>query len=176
MADERPAQSKRAPTLYAIIAIKFLKGVSLLLLAFGVYRLAGHDLLKDFHALLDLANLDPERQFFIDLAARINEITPANIYWVAAGTAFYSLFSLVEATGLWLRISWVGWMTIGESIFFIPIEVYELIRQFSFGIAGILALNILIVWYLLQIRKRLFKHHHWPHPPAPPADLSKAQV
>jgi len=35
---------KRAPTLYFIIVIKLIKGLLALLLAFGVYKLAGKDL------------------------------------------------------------------------------------------------------------------------------------
>jgi uncharacterized membrane protein (DUF2068 family) len=67
------------------------------------------------------------------------------------------------------RISWAGWMAIGESAFFIPIEIYELVRRTSpdrarpghpLTLAIILALNIVIVWYLFQNRHRLFRHHH----------------
>ena len=70
----------------------------------------------------------------------------------------YSLFSLVEGIGLIFRVSWAGWMAIGESVFFIPIEVYDLLHNFRWKVVGILALNILIVWYLFQNRHRLFKH------------------
>lgn len=149
----------RAPTLYAIIAIKLVKGVLLLLLALGVYSLSDNNLPEEFRSLLRFFHLDPEQKFFADLATRIGRITPANIYWVATGTAFYSLFSLVEGVGLIFRVRWAGWMAIGESAFFIPIEVYELIKGFSFKVFVILVVNVVIVWYLLQNRHRLFRHH-----------------
>jgi uncharacterized membrane protein (DUF2068 family) len=50
-------------------------------------------------------------------------------------------------------------MAIGESAFFIPIELYELRQHFSWTVLIILGLNILIVWYLLENRHRLFHHH-----------------
>jgi uncharacterized membrane protein (DUF2068 family) len=59
-------------------------------------------------------------------------------------------------------------MAIGESAFFIPIEIYELLQQASpdrarpghpVTLTVILAINIVIVWYLLQNRQRLFRHH-----------------
>lgn len=159
-ADEVVEPKRRAPTLYVIIAIKLGKGVILLLLALGVYSLADADLPEIYQSLLKWINVDPERKFFVDLAKKIGEITPSNVYWVAAGTAFYSLFSLVEGVGLIFRVGWAGWMAIGESAFFIPIEVYELMRQFSFVVFFILMLNVGIVWYLLQNRHRLFRHHH----------------
>jgi uncharacterized membrane protein (DUF2068 family) len=157
---QQPRVKKRAPTLYAIAAIKLIKGALLLLLALGVYSLSDNNLPEEFRGLLRFLHLDPEQKFFADLATRIGKITPANVYWVAAGTAFYSLFSLVEGIGLIFRISWAGWMAIGESGFFIPIEVYEFVKGFSLTVLIILALNIVIVWYLLRNRQRLFGHHH----------------
>jgi uncharacterized membrane protein (DUF2068 family) len=61
--------------------------------------------------------------------------------------------------GLIFRASWAGWLAIGDSAFFIPIECYELEHHFSWVVLVILGLNILIVWYLLRNRERLFKHH-----------------
>ena len=79
---------------------------------------------------------------------------------MAGGAFFYSLFSLVEGVGLILRVSWAGWLAIGESAFFVPIEVYELAHRPTLTVFCILALNVFIVWYLLQNRHRLFRHHH----------------
>ncbi len=126
----------------------------------GVYSLSDNNLPQEFRALLKFFHLDPEKKFFVALAESISRITPNNVLWVAAGTVFYSLFSLVEGVGLTFRVSWAGWLAIGESLFFIPIEIYELIHRVTFTVAMILALNILIVWYLLQNRHRLFHHHH----------------
>jgi uncharacterized membrane protein (DUF2068 family) len=83
------------------------------------------------------------------------------VLWAAAGTLFYSLFSLVEGVGLILRVSWAGWLAIGESAFFIPIEIHELVKNPILPVFLVLALNVLIVWYLLLNRHRLFRHH--PH-------------
>jgi uncharacterized membrane protein (DUF2068 family) len=79
----------------------------------------------------------------------------------AVGTLIYSLFSLVEGIGLMFRIRWAGFLAIGESAFFIPIEIFDLIHRpkFSFIVFAILCVNILIVWYLYKNRDRLFKHH-----------------
>ena len=150
---------KPAPTLYAIIAVKLGKGLLLLLLAVGIFSLADNDLVKDYHAFLGRIQVDPERQFFTDLAVKIGKITPGNVYWVAGLTAFYALFSLVEGVGLIYRVGWACWMAIGESTFFIPIELYKLSHGFSKTVFLILLLNIVIVWYLLKNRHRLFRHH-----------------
>ncbi|MEO5804348.1 MAG: DUF2127 domain-containing protein [Verrucomicrobiota bacterium] len=150
---------QRAPTLYVIIGIKILKGLVLLLLALGVYGLSDSNLPDEFRRLLDWLKIDPEKKFFSDLVRKIATITPSNLIWLASGTFLYSLFSLIEGIGLMFRVSWAGWLAIGESAFFIPIEIYELMKSFSSTVLIILLLNIFIVWYLFQNRARLFRHH-----------------
>jgi len=149
---------KRAPTFYVIITSKLLKGVLFLLLALGAYNLSDNDLPEEFRQLLLFLHLDPEKKFFSDLADKIGDITPANLIWLARGTVLYSLFSLVEGTGLIFRVPWAGWLAIGESAFFVPIEILELVHHFTWSVTVILGFNVLIVWYLFQNRERLFRH------------------
>ncbi|HTX20322.1 MAG TPA: DUF2127 domain-containing protein [Candidatus Aquilonibacter sp.] len=170
-----PAPKKRAPTLYFIIAFKLIKGVALLLLALGVLSLANKDLPDLFNQFLQWVHLDPERSFFTAIADRLETITPTNVRTVALGMFLCGVFLLVEGLGLAFRAKWAIWVTIGESAFFIPVEIFELVRRHlpnlpdqqrqqlfhhpKIGLLIVLALNILIVWYLLVNRHRLFRHH-----------------
>jgi uncharacterized membrane protein (DUF2068 family) len=156
-----PEHKQRAPTLYAIILIKLLKGALFLSMAIVAYTLSDNDLPWEYRNLLHHLRLNPEKKFFSELAVKIGTITEANVLWVAAGTAVYSMFSLVEGVGLMFRVPWAGWLAIGESAFFIPIEVFDLVHRFSWTVLIILLLNVLIVWYLFANRERLF--HHRPH-------------
>ncbi len=169
MGDDTEQIKKRAPTLYAIITIKLLKGLLFVALALMAYTLSDNDLPAEYRNFLHHLRVNPERKFWADLARQLGSLTEAKVLWAAAGTLVYSLFSLVEGVGLMFRISWAGWMAIGESAFFIPIEIYELVNGTvrDPGRAGhpvvitvVLGLNILIVWYLFQNRHRLFRHHH----------------
>jgi hypothetical protein len=56
----------------------------------------------------------------------LDTVTPANVRVVASGTFLYGLFLLVGGTGLAFRAKWAIWLAIGESAFFIPIEIFEL--------------------------------------------------
>jgi len=151
---------KRAPALYFIIGIKLIKGTLLLLLALGVYSFSDNNLPAELRQLLQFLHIDPEKRFFSMLADKLSTITPANVVWLAGGTLFYSMFSLVEGVGLMFRASWAGWLAIGESAFFIPIEVLDLVYRPRWVVLIILALNVFIVWYLFANRHRLFRHHH----------------
>jgi len=168
-------RKKSAPTLYFIVVIKIAKGVALVLLALGVLSLANKDLSDVFDQFLRWVHLDPERSFFAGIDDWLDTITPANVRAVAWGTFLGGTFLIVLGLGLAFRAKWAIWLAIGESAFFIPIEIFELVRHRRFdalglprpelfphpkiGLAILLALNVLIVWYLLRNRKRLFRHH-----------------
>jgi uncharacterized membrane protein (DUF2068 family) len=141
--------------------MKLLKAALFIGLAIVAYSLSDNDLPDEYRRLLHFLRLNPERRFFADLAIQVGKLTEGNILWAAAGTLLYSLFSLVEGIGLMFRVSWAGWLAIGESAFFIPIEMYELVHhRFSMTVLIIMVINIVIVWYLLKNRHRLFRHHH----------------
>ena len=155
-----PSNKPSAPTLYAIIVIKFLKGTLFLSMAIVAYTLSDNDLPVEYQGLLHHLRLNPEKKFFSELALKVGTLTEANVLWVAAGTAVYSMFSLVEGVGLIFRVGWAGWLAIGESAFFIPIEIFELVHRFTMAVFVILVINIVIVCYLFFNRERLFGHHH----------------
>jgi uncharacterized membrane protein (DUF2068 family) len=154
------AKPKRAPTLYFIIGVKFFKGLAALLLALGAYSLTDNNLPDDFQKLLLSLHFDPEKKFFVDLANRVAEVTPANLKWVTVGAVVYGCFMLLQAVGLLFRVKWIVWLVIGESAFFVPVEIYELVRHPSWIKFAILIVNVVIVWYLYANRARLIKHHH----------------
>jgi uncharacterized membrane protein (DUF2068 family) len=154
---------KRAPTLYAIIAMKLFKGLFFVSVALVAYTLSDNDLPYEYHRLLHFLRLNPESKFFSDVAVQVGQLTETKVLHVALGTLLYSLFALVEGVGLAFRVSWAGWLAIGDSAFFIPIEVYELVHRYSNLVMVILVINVVIVWYLLENRQRLFRHHHHVH-------------
>lgn len=160
---------RRAPTLYAIILFKIGKGI--LFCAFGIvlYFQATHDLPKEWDDFLKLPTVEhifnrlrihPENKFFQHVAEQIDNVTVAQVHVWALGIIGFSLFPLVEGTGLLFRVPWAGWLTIGESAFFVPIELYELAKKFSYYMLLVMIINILIVWYLYAYRQTLFHHHH----------------
>jgi uncharacterized membrane protein (DUF2068 family) len=109
------------------------------------------------------------------LADDIALLTEAKVHRAALGALLLSLFPLVEGIGLLFRAPWAGWLAIGESAFFLPIFLYELVNAqmakpdtFPWSIFAVMVVNIIIVWYLYDNREVLFRHHHHPrrHPSA----------
>jgi uncharacterized membrane protein (DUF2068 family) len=166
---------KKAPTLYFIIIGKLVEGALLLAGGVSIYLLAEKNLPDLFDQCLRWLHFDPEGRLFSDVGDRLETITPSNVHAIASWMFLYGLFKTVGGLGLLFRAPWAIWLAIGESAFFIPIEIYELVRRHTLegdarahalfahpkiGIAILLAVNVLIVWYLFQNRNRLFRHHH----------------
>jgi uncharacterized membrane protein (DUF2068 family) len=165
---------KPAPTLYLIVIGKLGEGLLMLLAAVLIYMLAKRNLPDLFDEFIRWIHLDPEGRFFNAISDQLDTVTPRNVHVVASWLFLYGLFKTIGGVGLAFRAPWAVWLAIGESAFFIPIEIFELIRPHTpsgevrmhamvshpkIGIAIVLALNVLIVWYLYQNRRRIFRHH-----------------
>jgi uncharacterized membrane protein (DUF2068 family) len=170
LAGEAEAPLKRAPTLYAIIFFKLIKGLLFLFFGLVLYFQAARDLPQEYADLLKKPifqnlRIHPESKLAQHIAEQIADVTPKRIKIAAEWTMAWSLFPLIEGIGLLFRAGWAGWLAIGESAFFVPIEFYELAKEFSWYMVVLTFANILIVWYLYAYREQLFHHHHpRPHP------------
>lgn len=154
---------RRAPALWIIIGFKLGKALLLLLLAAGFFSLIGKDIGVVFDDILLFLRIDPSQQFFARIGDQIEKITPTNLKWLASGSLLYALLLAVEGIGLIRRSWWAVWLAIGETAFFIPLEFFDLLGKFSWKMFALLALNLVIVAYLVKNRDKLFHHHHAKH-------------
>jgi uncharacterized membrane protein (DUF2068 family) len=140
--------------LFLIAAERTLRG--LLLLAAGIYLL-GHTH-SDFGSIANhLARrieLDPNRPFIRDLIARLGALSRRQITVVGVGAIAYGGLELVEGAGLFWRKRWAEWLTVVATSLLIPFEIYELVNRPSPLKAAGLAVNILVVLYLIWIIRR----------------------
>jgi len=168
-AAEQKEHLKRAPTLYLIILFKLGKGLLAVFLAMVLYFQPASQLPAEYEQIMDRPSvkqvfhylrIHPENKFFMHLAKQIANATDKEVRVTVIGALLWSLFPLTEGVGLLFRVKWAGWLAIGESAFFVPVEIYELVKEFSWFMVGVAIINSLIVWYLYSNRERLFHHHH----------------
>jgi hypothetical protein len=117
----------------------FAGGIERLAFAWGIYP--GHTL---FGALERLSTLDRGREQRLAVLVLV-----------------YAAVFAVEGVGLVFRRRWAEWLTVVVTASFIPVEIYELGHRPSPGKAVTLALNVLIVAYLLwrRLRERVASRH-----------------
>jgi uncharacterized membrane protein (DUF2068 family) len=159
-ANPSAALKKRAAGLYTIIALKLGKALLMLALALGLFSLMDNDLPAEFNRFVRTFRLNPDWQFCVALGKQLQTVTPANLGWLSGGALLYGLLLLVESAGLIFRAYWAVWLAIGETAFFIPIEVLDLVHHPTGVVEAILVINLFIVIYLARNRDRLFHHHH----------------
>jgi uncharacterized membrane protein (DUF2068 family) len=151
---------KKAAGLYSIAVFKLGKGIVFLLVTWGIYALSDENLPQMLRDMLTAIRLNPEHQFFQGAFQKLAKITESNMLWVAGGTLAYACLAMVEGIGLFLRYFWAAYLAIAESAIFIPVEIYELSKTFTYGMLFLLGLNIFILVYLWRNRHRLFRHLH----------------
>ena len=86
---------------------------------------------------------------------RLFAVNITNLYLLAAAAAAYAALEGTEAVGLWLGRRWAEYLTFVATVVFVPYEIYELTKSITWLKLLTLAINLLIVIYLL-FAKRLF--------------------
>ena len=125
----------------------------MLLLAAGVYLLThtGSDFGSIANHLARQIELDPRRHFIRHVTQRLSALGPGEVTLFGLGALGYGALELVEGVGLWLRQRWAEWLTVVATSLLVPLELYELVRHPSILKAGGLAVNVVIVVYLVRV-------------------------
>ena len=154
-AGDRP----RSRRLLRLIALeRIVRGV--LLLAAGIYLL--FHLNSDFGRLgervMRAIELDPRRPFLHRIVVYLHHLHASEVRVAAVIALCYGLLELVVGTGLWLDQLWAEYLTVVATSLLIPLELYELAHHPTALKAAGLAVNVLIVAYLVYLLRRRLKH------------------
>jgi len=137
----------------AVAVFEAAKGLLVVVAGFSLLSLVHHDAQHTAETIVRHLHLNPARHYprvFIEAAGRVS----SSRLWLLAGGAFaYSLVRFVEAYGLWHLRRWAEWFAILSGGLYLPVEIYELVRRPTLVKAAILLGNLLVVAYLLYVRK-----------------------
>jgi uncharacterized membrane protein (DUF2068 family) len=149
--------------LIIIGTFKILEGTLFVLLGLGVVRLLHRDigdmLLRTALAL----RIDPESRFVNLLLDQVQLLTPHKIRLIGAGIFLKASLDFLEGIGLAMEKTWAEWLTIGLTASFLPWEVFEIIRHFTWVKVGVTLLNVLVLLYLLWVQQLRLRAHHRDH-------------
>jgi uncharacterized membrane protein (DUF2068 family) len=107
--------------------------------------------------------LDTESQFVNLLLDKVQLLTPHKMRLISAGIFLKAGLDFVEGIGLALEKTWAEWLTIGLTASFLPWEVFELVRHFTWVKVGITLLNVLVLIYLLWVQRLRLRAHRRAH-------------
>ncbi len=138
-----------------VAAIEAAKGGLVLLVGFGLLALIHQDVQSLAEQLVRHAHLNPARQVprvFIAAAARLDD---RRLLMLSVAAFGYAALRFAEGIGLWLGKRWATWFALVSGAVYLPVEMYELLREPSRITGMVLAVNAVIVGYLFAARRRL---------------------
>jgi uncharacterized membrane protein (DUF2068 family) len=151
-----PVQANRPIGLLLIAIFKLFKAALLIIVGIGALKLVHRDMADLVEHWTQVLRVDPENRFIHRIIAKLFAVTPKQLKELSFGTFFYASLLLTEGIGLLLRKHWAEYFTVITTAALLPLEIYELVERFTAIKVGVLAINVAIVWYLVQ---RLRKPH-----------------
>ena len=137
--------------LRVVAILEASKGLLSLAVGFGVHVLAGKNIAQLAESLVSHAHLNPASRLPHAFIHAAGSITDANLLFVAIGALLYACVRLIEAYGLWHGQRWTEWFALVSGAIYLPIELYELIIHRDLLGVAVLAINIIIVWYMAKV-------------------------
>jgi uncharacterized membrane protein (DUF2068 family) len=141
-----------------------IRGVLLVLLAYGVYKFDGsrQALEKVFDTYLpllkpvaDKLGVDLQSTGPVHLIEKALTTSHRTLILITIGVLAYGALELLEAVGLWLMRRWGEYVAVVGTAVFIPLEVYELIEKITWLRIAAMVVNVFAVVYIIWT-KRLF--------------------
>jgi uncharacterized membrane protein (DUF2068 family) len=153
-----PGGEHRDNGLLAIGLFKLGKSVFFLCLGLGAIHLLHKDLADEIVRLATALKFDPESRFVSVMLDKVDLIDAHRLRQISVATLAYSGLALTEGVGLLLQKVWAEYLTLILTVSFLPWELFELARRPSWFRLGLLAINLLVLGYLLWLlqRKKLF--------------------
>src|SRR5258708_26468643 len=146
--------------LKLIAVFKLIKGVLLFAAAIGLLKLLNTDIGAQLEHLITVFRGDPENKYLHALLVKIANLDPRTLKAVSAGSFFYSALLLTEGIGLWFEKRWSEYLTVIATSSFIPLEIYELAKRATDLKRLVLAINLVILLYLIRTLRLELKSKH----------------
>ena len=132
------------------------KGLVVLLTGCGLFALVHQDVQHFAETLVRHAHLNPAShtpRIFLEYAGKLDD---ARLLQLAAAALAYSGVRLVEAYGLWFDRAWGEGFAAASGAIYLPFELRELYERPSWLVAGLLALNLAVVAFMVySLRRRI---------------------
>jgi uncharacterized membrane protein (DUF2068 family) len=150
--------------LRLLAAERFIRGVLLVALAYGVYRFNGaqnslervfNDYLPTLKPFADKLGIDLQNTGPVKLIQKALTADHSTLELVAVGVLAYGALELLEGVGLWLMKRWGEYVAVVGTAIFIPLEIYELVERVTWLRLVAFAFNVFAVIYIVWT-KRLF--------------------
>lgn len=133
--------------LRAIAVFEIFKGGAVLI-AFFMVAAGRWTMASLMERITHYMHVRPEGRIGQFLNGTIVHLEPGVLAWLAIA---YMAVRFAEAYGLWKERHWGEWLAVFSAGLYVPAEIYELLRHFSYRKAGVLIVNIAIIIFLVWV-------------------------
>lgn len=149
---QHPAVAAHADTpasggLRAVALFEAGKGIVAALGAVALLVLGADGLRHALESLLHLLRMDAMHGHPSPMLAAI---TLERVHLAVLVALLYAGLRFIEAWGLWRHRAWASWLGVIGAAAYLPFELDALARHPHVFTAGLLAINLLVVWVLVR--------------------------
>lgn len=146
--------------LRAIAIMEAAKGIIVLAVGFSLFAFVRTDVHTFNEQMVRQLHFNPAQHFPRIFGILSSGLTEANLRLVTLIAGLYSVMRFIEAYGLWFARTWAEWFALVSCCVYLPIELYELAKGFSWLKIGFLLVNLAIAFYLASVLRRNRKARH----------------
>jgi uncharacterized membrane protein (DUF2068 family) len=140
--------------LLAIAIFKMAKSAFFFCVGMGAIHLLHKDLGDEVLKLAKILHRDPESRIVTLVLEKVDLVDAHRLRQLGIGTFAYSALALTEGIGLLLERTWAEFLTLALTLSFVPWEIYELVRHATWIKAGLFAINLGVLGYLVWLLER----------------------
>ena len=140
--------------LLLIGLFKLTKALLSIALGVGALKLLHHDIASVVLHLAEVLRIDPESHLIGLLMIKADLIGATQLRHFSMLTFAYAAVCVVEGTGLMLEKRWAEYFTVSLTALALPLEIFELYKEFTPLRTGLLLVNLVVLAYLIWLLRR----------------------
>ena len=149
-----PLRDKNNHFLRVIALGRFIYGLILLAAGLTIFSLVGKNLSAELLGLMTKWHIDTHLYYVHWLLQKVSTVSHTLLILLTVANFFYAVLAFVESAGLIFGKRWAYWLVIVDTASFIPIETYQLCKQFGWVNFVLFLYYLATTVYLLLKLKR----------------------
>lgn len=152
-------------TRFGIKGIAFFeaaKGLLVLVAGFSLFALIHQNLQVFAGQLVGHLHLNAAKHIPEIFLKAIGNLTDSRLLLLAVLAFLYSVMRFVEAYGLWFAKRWAQWFALFSGGVYLPVELYELVKGFSWITIVFVVVNLIVVLFMaVTLAKKRTGNNHY---------------
>jgi uncharacterized membrane protein (DUF2068 family) len=145
--------------LEAIAIFKLVKGALLLIVGTGAAKLIHVDVYELALRWLEVLHVDADNRYIHWLLRKLMFVDERTLRHLSGGTFIYAAVVITEGVGLLRQKVWAEYLTVIATAALIPLEIFELYKRFTTLRLGVIAINLAVVGYLINMLRENRARH-----------------